>query len=110
MANDIGMHESTISRATSNKYVHTSQGLFELKYFFNEGINREDGGEEIASEAVRRFIKSMVAAEDSKKPYSDQKLVELLSAQHKIDIARRTVAKYREQMGILPSAQRKKSF
>jgi RNA polymerase sigma-54 factor len=110
VANDIGMHESTISRATSNKYVHTSQGLFELKYFFNEGINREDGGEEIASEAVRRFIKTMVMAEDSKKPYSDQKLVELLSAQHKIDIARRTVAKYREQMGILPSAQRKKSF
>jgi hypothetical protein len=61
VANDIGMHESTISRATSNKYVHTSQGLFELKYFFNEGINREDGGEEIASEAVRRFIKTMVS-------------------------------------------------
>jgi len=104
------MHESTISRATSNKWVHTPQGLFELKYFFNAGINREDGGEDIASEAVKRFIKQIVGAEEPKRPYSDQKLVELLRAQHKIDIARRTVAKYREQLGILPSAQRKKSF
>lgn len=110
VANDIGMHESTISRATSNKWVHTPQGLFELKYFFNAGINREDGGEDIASEAVKRFIKTIVSAEEPKRPYSDQKLVELLRSQHKIDIARRTVAKYREQLGILPSAQRKKSF
>lgn len=110
VANHIGMHESTISRATSNKYVHTPQGLFELKYFFNAGINREDGGEDIASEAVKRLIKQIVGGEDPKKPFSDQKLVELLRQQHKIDIARRTVAKYREQLGILPSAQRKQVF
>jgi RNA polymerase sigma-54 factor len=110
VASHIGMHESTISRATSNKYVHTPQGMFELKYFFNAGINREDGGEDIASEAVKRLIKQIVGGEDSKKPYSDQKLVELLRQHHKIDIARRTVAKYREQLGILPSAQRKQVF
>ena len=110
VANHIGMHESTISRATSNKYVHTPQGLFELKYFFNAGINREDGGEDIASEAVKRLIKQIVGGEEPKRPYSDQKLVELLRQQHKIDIARRTVAKYREQLGILPSAQRKQVF
>ena len=110
IANDIGMHESTISRATSNKYVHTPQGLFELKYFFNAGINREDGGDDIASEAVKRLIKQLVGEEDSKHPYSDQKLVELLREKHKIDIARRTVAKYREQLAILPSAQRKQVF
>lgn len=110
IANDIGMHESTISRATSNKYVHTPQGLFELKYFFNAGINREDGSDEIASEAVKRLIKQIVAEENCKHPYSDQKLVELLRERQKIDIARRTVAKYREQLGILPSAQRKQVF
>jgi RNA polymerase sigma-54 factor len=104
------MHESTISRATSNKYVHTPQGMFELKYFFNAGINREDGAEDIASEAVKRLLKQIVGGEDVKRPYSDQKLVELLRQQHKIDIARRTVAKYREQLGILPSAQRKQVF
>jgi RNA polymerase sigma-54 factor len=110
VADDISMHESTISRATSNKYVHTPQGIFELKYFFNAGINREDGGEDIASEAVKRLIKQMVGQEDPRRPYSDQKLVDLLKEKHRIDIARRTVAKYREQLGILPSAQRKQVF
>jgi RNA polymerase sigma-54 factor len=110
VADDINMHESTISRATSNKYVHTPQGIFELKYFFNAGISKEDGGEDIASEAVKRLIKQLIGTEDPKHPYSDQKIVELLKERHKIDIARRTVAKYREQLGILPSAQRKKSF
>ena len=78
VANDIGMHESTISRATSNKWVHTPQGLFELKYFFNAGINREGGQDDIAAESVKRFIKQLCGAEDPKRPYSDQKLVELL--------------------------------
>jgi RNA polymerase sigma-54 factor len=110
VAEDISMHESTISRATSNKYVHTPQGIFELKYFFNAGISKEDGGEDIASEAVKRLIKQLVQAEDPKHPYSDQKIVELLREKQKIDIARRTVAKYREQLGILPSAQRKQVF
>lgn len=113
VANDIGMHESTISRATSNKWVDTPQGMFELKYFFNAGINRESAAgsdDQIASEAVKRLIKQLCGAEDPKKPYSDQKLVEILIQKHKIDIARRTVAKYREQLGILPSAQRKRMF
>jgi len=109
VANDIGMHESTISRATANKYVHTPQGLFELKYFFNIGINREGGQDDIASESVKGFIKTLVGAENSKNPYSDQKIVELLRQKHQIEIARRTVAKYREQLGILPSGQRKQS-
>lgn len=110
VANDIGMHESTISRATSNKYVLSPLGLHELKYFFNAGINREGGQDDIAAESVKRFIKQLCGAEDAKKPYSDQKLVELLKQKHQIDIARRTVAKYREQLGILPSAQRKRAF
>ena len=107
VANDIGMHESTISRATSNKYVETPQGIFELKYFFNAGINREDGGEDIASEAVKRMIKRLVGEEPPQQPLSDQKLVELLKETHKIDIARRTVAKYREALKIAPASLRK---
>ena len=106
VAEDIGMHESTVSRVTSNKYVHTSQGIFELKYFFNSSIARV-AGEDTASEAVKHHIKQLVAQEDTKAPWSDQKLVELLRAQG-IDIARRTVAKYREVLGILPSSKRKR--
>ncbi len=108
VAEDIGMHESTVSRVTTSKYVHTPQGIFELKYFFNSSIART-GGEDIASEAVKNHIKLLVAAEDSKNPYSDQKLVELLKAQG-IEIARRTVAKYREVLGVLPSSKRKKYY
>jgi RNA polymerase sigma-54 factor len=108
VAEDIGMHESTISRVTSNKYVHTPQGIFELKYFFNSGIHRVDGGE-VASESVKQKIKEIVGQEDPRRPHSDQKIVELLKA-HNVDIARRTVAKYREMLGILPSSRRKKVF
>jgi RNA polymerase sigma-54 factor len=108
VAEDIGMHESTISRVTTSKYIHTPQGLYELKYFFNSGISRTDG-DELASEAVKNKIKSIIDAEDVKHPHSDQKIVELLAAQH-IDIARRTVAKYREQLGILSSSKRKQVF
>jgi len=106
VAEDIGMHESTVSRVTSNKYVSTPQGLFELKYFFNSSIARV-AGEDTASEAVKHHIKQLLAREDAKAPYSDQKLVELLREQG-IDIARRTVAKYREVLGILPSSKRKR--
>jgi RNA polymerase sigma-54 factor len=106
VAEDIGMHESTVSRVTTSKYVHTPQGIFELKYFFNSSIARVSG-EDIASEAVKNHIRVLVAAEDSKNPYSDQKIVELLKSQG-IDIARRTVAKYREVLGILPSSKRKR--
>jgi RNA polymerase sigma-54 factor len=108
VAEDISMHESTISRVTTNKYIHTPQGLFELKYFFNSGISRMDG-DEVASEAVKNKIKSIISAEDAKHPHSDQKIVELLRDQN-IDIARRTVAKYREQLGILSSSKRKQVF
>jgi RNA polymerase sigma-54 factor len=108
VAEDIGMHESTVSRVTTNKYVHTPQGIYELKFFFNSAINRT-GGDEIASEAVKNHIRQIVAAEDAKHPHSDQKIVEILKGQG-IEIARRTVAKYREVLGILPSSKRKKYF
>jgi RNA polymerase sigma-54 factor len=108
VAEDIGMHESTVSRVTTSKYVHTPQGIFELKYFFNSSIART-GGDDIASEAVKNHIKQLVAAENAKEPYSDQKIVELLKSQG-IEIARRTVAKYREVLGVLPSSKRKKYY
>jgi len=108
VAEDIGMHESTISRVTTNKYVHTPQGIFELKFFFNSGISRTNG-EDLASQAVKSKIKGIINDEDQKRPYSDQKIVDLLKKTG-IDIARRTVAKYREQMGILSSSKRKQLF
>jgi RNA polymerase sigma-54 factor len=108
VAEDIGMHESTISRVTTHKYVQTPQGLFELKYFFNSGISRTNG-DNIASESVKDKIKHLVSQEDAHHPLSDQRLVELLREQN-IDIARRTVAKYREQLGILSSSKRKQVF
>jgi RNA polymerase sigma-54 factor len=108
VAEDIGMHESTVSRVTTNKYVHTPQGIYELKFFFNSSISRV-GGEDIASEAVKNQIKQIVAQEPGDKPYSDQKIVEILRSQN-VDIARRTVAKYREVLGILPSSKRKRFF
>lgn len=109
IANDIEMHESTVSRVTTNKYVHTPLGVFELKYFFNSGISRSDGGESLASESVKLKIKALVAQENIKKPLSDQKIVDLLKKEG-LQIARRTVAKYRDVLGILPSSQRKKFF
>ncbi len=108
VAEDIGMHELTISRVTTNKYVHTPQGIFELKFFFNSGISRTNG-EDLASQAVKSKIKKIISDEDCKRPFSDQKIVELLKKTG-IDIARRTVAKYREQMGILSSSKRKQLF
>jgi RNA polymerase sigma-54 factor len=108
IANDIGMHESTVSRVTTNKYVHTPQGIYELKYFFNSGISTDDG-DSLASESVKMKIKDMVSVEDPKKPLSDQKLVDLLKKDG-IIIARRTVAKYRDMLRILPSGRRKKVF
>ncbi len=108
VADDIGMHESTVSRVTTNKYVNTPQGLFELKYFFNSGISRSDG-DDLASEAVKLKIKQIITAENDKHPHSDQKIVELLADQG-IEIARRTVAKYREQLKILSSSKRRQVF
>ncbi|MEZ4872189.1 MAG: RNA polymerase factor sigma-54 [Bdellovibrionales bacterium] len=108
IANDIGMHESTVSRVTTNKYVHTPQGIFELKYFFNSGINKTDG-DSLASESVKLKIKNLIGDEDPKSPLSDQKIVDLLKKDG-IKIARRTVAKYRDMLKILPSSKRKKYF
>lgn len=108
VAEDIEMHESTVSRVTTNKYVQTPQGLFELKYFFNSGINTADG-DAVASESVKNRIKEIVAGENPKKPYSDQKIVDLLKDQD-INIARRTVTKYREMLGLGSSTERKRLF
>jgi RNA polymerase sigma-54 factor len=108
VAEDIEMHESTVSRVTTNKYVHTPRGIFELKFFFNSAIAKT-GGDDIASEAVKEEIKKLVAAEDTARPFSDQKLVDLLRDRN-IEIARRTVAKYREVLGILPSSKRRKLY
>ena len=108
VADDIEMHESTVSRVTTNKYVHTERGIFELKYFFNSSISRQ-GDHDLASEAVKAKIREIIAHEDPKKPLSDAKIVKRL-AEEDIDIARRTVAKYREMMGVLSSSKRKKVF
>jgi RNA polymerase sigma-54 factor len=107
VASDIGMHESTISRVTTNKFVHTPVGIFELKYFFNSSISAADGSDSLASEAVKEKIRQMIQKEDPKSPLSDQRIVELLRVEN-IDIARRTVAKYRDMLGILSSGKRKK--
>jgi RNA polymerase sigma-54 factor len=105
VADDIGMHESTVSRVTTNKYCHTPQGIFELKYFFNSSINRVDG-DAIASESVKERIRKLISAEDPRNPLSDQRIAEILKGTN-IDIARRTVTKYREAMNILSSTQRR---
>ncbi len=105
VAEDIEMHESTVSRVTTNKYVHTPQGIFELKYFFNSSINRFEG-EAIASESVKEKIRRIITNEDPRRPLSDQRIAEMLKAGN-IDIARRTVTKYREAMNILSSTKRR---
>lgn len=106
VAQDIGMHESTISRVTTNKYAYTPQGIFELKYFFNSSIRRAQGGN-IASASVQDKIRQIILNENPKKPYSDDKISLILKEEHQIHIARRTVAKYREMLKVLPSNKRK---
>jgi len=108
VAEDIHMHESTVSRATANKYVHTPQGLFELKYFFQSAISTGTG-EDVASESVKQKIRQIIDREDPRAPFSDQYIATALS-NDSIEIARRTVAKYREAMGILPSSRRRQPF
>ncbi len=108
VAEDIEMHESTISRVTTNKYVHTPQGVYELKYFFNSAISGPDGGT-VASESVKQRIRDIIKGENRKKPYSDQEVAEILKTDS-INVARRTVAKYRETMGILPSRRRRQLY
>lgn len=106
VAEDVGMHESTISRVTTNKYVHTPRGIFELKYFFNSRIGSVHG-EDQSSEGVKARIKALVEAEDPTSPLSDLEIVERLRRENVV-IARRTVAKYREAVGILPSSRRRR--
>jgi len=106
VAQDIGMHESTISRVTTNKYAYTPQGIFELKYFFNSSIKTAHGSD-IASASVQEKIRQIIQNEDPKRPYSDDKISQLLKEEHQIHIARRTVAKYREMLKVLPSNKRK---
>ncbi len=105
VADELGVHESTVSRVTSNKYVQCPQGIFELKFFFSNGVNAVHG-EQVAAETVKRRIKKLIAAEDPHNPLSDDAVVRLLQREN-IDIARRTVAKYREGLGILPSSKRR---
>jgi RNA polymerase sigma-54 factor len=105
VAEDIGMHESTISRATANKYAHTPQGIFELKFFFTSGVKAVDGGD-VSAETVKEKIRALVSTEPQGDPLSDQALADILR-KDQINIARRTVAKYRQALGILPSGRRK---
>ncbi|MCX5900542.1 MAG: RNA polymerase factor sigma-54 [Proteobacteria bacterium] len=106
VAEDVGMHESNVSRITTNKYVLTPHGIFLLKYFFNSGLPSDDG-DSIASESVKNMIKDLVHQEDTLKPCSDQEIVRMLKAKG-VNIARRTVTKYREMLGVLSSSKRKK--
>jgi RNA polymerase sigma-54 factor len=109
IADDVEMHESTISRVVTNKYLHTPRGLFEMKYFFGSSIHRT-GGEDVAAKSVQEAIRKIIKEEDPRKPLSDQEIVKSLQKSSSIAIARRTVAKYREMMGVLPSSRRKKYF
>lgn len=106
VAEDINMHESTVSRVTTNKYVHTPRGIFELKFFFNSGIHKAEGSD-MAAEAVKQRIHGLIAKEDPRRPLSDEAIAERLK-KDRIMIARRTVAKYRETMAIPPSSQRRR--
>ncbi|HEY0043664.1 MAG TPA: RNA polymerase factor sigma-54 [Allosphingosinicella sp.] len=107
VADAIGMHESTVSRVTSNKYLSCERGLFELKFFFTSGIQSSDGGDAVSAEAVKSHIRALIAAESPSAILSDDQLVELLRAKG-FDIARRTVAKYREAIGLGSSVQRRR--
>lgn len=107
VAEDISMHESTVSRATNGKYVQTPRGLFELKYFFTSSIGDENGGDVVSSTSVKSQIKELIEKENHQKPLSDQKIVDLL-VQNGINISRRTVAKYRDEMQIPSSSMRRR--
>jgi RNA polymerase sigma-54 factor len=105
VANDIGMHESTVSRVVTNKYMHTPQGVFEMKYFFHSGIS-SSYGEAVSSVTIKQRIRKIIEQEDARKPLSDSKIVSMLQKEG-LDLARRTIAKYREELKIPTSNQRK---
>jgi RNA polymerase sigma-54 factor len=106
VAQQIGMHESTVSRVTTNKYVQTPRGVFELKFYFSSGISTQQG-EDISSKTARETIRQFIDDEDKQNPLSDQKIATLLGGRG-MNIARRTVAKYREQLGLLPARMRRR--
>ena len=106
IAETVEMHESTISRVTTKKYMHTPRGIYELKYFFSSHVSTSDGGE-CSATAIRALLKKLISAEIPDKPLSDSKLADILCDQG-INVARRTVAKYREAMSIPPSNERKR--
>jgi len=106
VAEEIGMHESTISRVTTNKYMHTPRGVFEFKYFFSSHLSSADG-EDQSSTSVRAKIRKLIGTENPGKPLSDSKIANILSEEG-ISVARRTVAKYREAMNIPSSSERRK--
>jgi RNA polymerase sigma-54 factor len=108
VADDVGVHMSTVSRVTTNKYVHTPHGLFELKFFFSAAVKQQAGGD-MAAEAIKSRIRQLVSEEEAKNPFSDQQIADALKRDG-ITVARRTVAKYRDEMGILPSSKRKQMF
>jgi RNA polymerase sigma-54 factor len=108
VADDIGMHESTVSRVTTNKYVYTPQGIFELKFFFHSGLESFDG-DAMSSVSVKDIIRKAVASEDARKPLTDQQLMVILEAKS-VKIARRTIAKYRQELHIAPASRRKRLF
>ncbi|TNE51252.1 MAG: RNA polymerase sigma-54 factor [Deltaproteobacteria bacterium] len=109
VAQDIKMHESTISRVTTNKYVHTPQGVYELKFFFTSSLQSSEGGEDVSSLAVKEKIRQLIDDESPKKPLSDQAIVKILASEG-VDIARRTVAKYRGMLNIPSSSKRKRPY
>ena len=109
VAEDIGMHESTVSRITTNKYVSTPHGIYELKFFFNSALELDDGSQ-VGSESVKALIKQLIGQENPKRPLSDERLGEILKEKLEVNIARRTVAKYRSAMGIASSSKRKQVF
>jgi RNA polymerase sigma-54 factor len=106
VAEIVGVHESTVSRATSNKYIQTPQGVFEFKYLFCSGVS-DDQGSSFSSQTIKKLIREMVETEDIHAPLSDQKMVDILK-QKGVPVSRRTVAKYRTECGIQPAAMRKR--
>lgn len=108
IAEKVDLSESTISRATKDKYVQTPRGVFPLRMFFSASLKKSDSGEEIAADSIKPIIRELIEQEPAEKPYSDQRISDILRNEHKVDIARRTVSKYREQLGILPSSRRKR--
>jgi RNA polymerase sigma-54 factor len=108
IAEEVGMHESTISRVTTQKYMHTPNGIFEFKYFFSSHVSTKGGGE-CSATAIKAYLKEIISTEDTHKPLSDEAIAKILQGWG-INVARRTIAKYREAMAIAPSSERKRIF